>query len=60
MGNDVIMERYEAVFECADNGKFTVVCRGYFKREKQIGCVFPTVEEAIEEYSSNARFIGLM
>ena len=54
------MERYEAVFECADNGKFTVVCHGYFKREKQIGCVFPTVEEAIEEYSSNACFIGLM
>ena len=54
------MERYEAVFECAGNGKFTVVCRGYFKGDKQIGCVFPTVEEAIEEYSSNARFIGLM
>ena len=54
------MERYEAVFECADNGKFIVVCRGYFKRDKQIGCVFPTVEEAVEEYSSNARFIGLI
>ena len=54
------MKKYKAVFECADNEKFTVVCRGYFKRDKQIGCVFPTVEEAIEEYSSNAHFIGLM
>lgn len=54
------MERYEAVFECADNGKFIVVCRGYFKRDKQDGCLFPTVEEAKEEYSSNATFIGLV
>ena len=53
------MERYIAVFECADNGRFKVVCCGYFKRDKQVGCVFPTVEEAKEEYSSNARFIGL-
>lgn len=54
------MERFEAVFECAYNGKFTVVCYGFFKEEKRTGSIFPTVEEAIEEYSSNARFIGLM
>ena len=53
------MERYAAIFECADNGKFTVICRGYYKKDKQNYSIFPTVEEAIEEYSSNALFIGL-
>ena len=52
-------ERYEAVFADPTNGKFVVVCRGFFKWEKQPGYVFPTVEEAIEELSSNAEFLGL-
>ena len=53
------MERYEAVFYDVDNGYFTVVCRGFFKHEHRLGCVFPTVEEAKEECSSNATYIGL-
>ena len=53
-------ERYIAVFECSDNGKFIVVCRGYFNRDKQPGCIFPTVEEAKAIYSDNAQFIGLL
>lgn len=54
-----VNERYEAVFADPTNGKFVVVCKGFFKWEKQPGCVLPTVEEAIEELSSNAAFIGL-
>ena len=53
------MEKYIAVFECSD-GKFIVVCRGYFNRDKKPGCIFPTVEEAKAMYSSNASFIGLL
>lgn len=51
--------RYEAVFYDSTNGYFTVVCRGYFKTDRRPGCLFPTVEEAKEELSSNAAFIGL-
>ena len=54
------MERYIAVFECSDNGKFIVFCRGYFNRDKQAGCIFPTVEEAKAIYAGNAQFIGLL
>lgn len=53
------MERYEAIFACSDNGIFKVVCHGYFKRDKRAGNLFPTVEEAIANLSSNAQFIGL-
>ena len=54
------MERYIAVFESSNNGKFLVFCRGYFNRDKQAGCIFPTVEEAKAMYSDNAQFIGLL
>ena len=54
-----MFEKYEAVFHDIENGYFTVVCRGYFKQDKQPGCVLPTVEEAKEELSSNAMYIGL-
>ena len=54
------MERYIAVFECSNNEKFLVFCRGYFNRDKQAGCIFPTVEEAKAIYSENAQFIGLL
>ena len=54
------MEKYIAVFECSDSGKFIVFCRGYFNRDKQAGCVFPTVEEAKAMYADNAQFIGLL
>lgn len=55
-----MFERYEAVFIDATNGKFSVVCRGYFKSDKQPGCVLPTVEEAVEELASNCQFVGLI
>ena len=54
------MEKYIAVFECPDNGRFIVFCRGYFNRDKQPGCIFPTVEEAKAMYFDNAKFIGLL
>lgn len=53
------MEKYKAVFECPINGKFIVVCIGYFKRDKASD-LFPTVDEAKEELSANATFIGLL
>ena len=59
-GRFTIMEKYIAVFECSDNGRFIVVCRGYFNRDKQVGCIFPTVEEAKAIYADNAQFIGLL
>ena len=59
-GRFTTMEKYIAVFECSGNGKFIVVCRGYFNRDKQPGCIFPTVEEAKAIYSENAQFIGLL
>lgn len=52
-------ERCEAVFWDSTNGYFTVICRGFFKRDRKPGCLFPTVEEAKEELASNATYIGL-
>lgn len=52
-------ERYEAVFWDCNNGYFTVVCRGFFKRDHRPGCLFPTVEEVKEELSSVCTYIGL-
>ena len=54
------MEKYIAIFKCSDNGKFTVFCCGYFNKDKQPDCIFPTVEEAKAMYSENAEFIGLL
>lgn len=53
------MKKYEAVFKSLDNGVFSVVCYGLYKNEKMNGCLFPTVEEAKKEYSSNAEYIGI-
>lgn len=54
-----MLERYEAVFYDIENGYFTVPCRGYFKHEAKSDSMLPTVEEAKEEYFSNAQFIGI-
>ena len=56
---DADMKKYEAVFKSLDNGVFSVVCYGLYKNEKMNGCLFPTVEEAKKEYSSNAEYIGI-
>lgn len=51
------MQKYIAVFR-ADEKIFAVVCYGFYKSENS-SHIFPSVEEAKEEYSSNAEYIGL-
>ena len=51
------MQKYIAVFR-ADGKLFTVICYGLYKSEN-LSRIFPSVEEAKEEYSSNAEYIGL-
>lgn len=53
------MTFYNAVFCAEGHGYYKIVCRGYSKREHEPFCVYPTVEEAVEQYSSNADFIGI-
>jgi hypothetical protein len=53
------MTFYNAVFYEEGHGYYKIVCRGYSKREHEPFCGYPTVEEAVEQYSSNADFIGI-
>lgn len=53
------MTFYNAVFYAEGHGYYKIVCRGYSKREHEPFCGYPTVEEAVEQYSSNADFIGI-
>lgn len=51
-------EWYRAHFRDSTNGDFIVVCRG-FSGTNEPDCVYPTVEQAIQEYSCCCVFIGL-
>lgn len=53
------MQKYNAVFYSEDTGYIKIVCLGYSKREHQPFSVYPTVEEAKEQYSDNMEYIGI-
>lgn len=52
-------EFYKAHFRDGDKD-FIVVCYGWYKQEELEGTVYPSVEGAIEAYSENCLFVGLV
>lgn len=51
---------YKAHFRDNENGDFIVTCYGWYKSEEEKGTVYSSVEGAIEVYSGNCLFIGLL